>query len=519
MLATPASQTLSPEEARREIAKRELARRSLTAFSEYIAPWYSTQRFHRLIDKALEDVERYVRTRGQQGTGRLIINMPPRYGKSEKASRLFPAWFLGKNPDKRIILASYGSELAFSNSAATRGYLRESRYASVFGERSSVDLPVALDSESGRVGGWDLSAPHRGGLAAAGVGGPLTGKGAHLALIDDPFKDRSEAESAATRRRVLDWWSGVLLQRLQQGAAIVLMMTRWHPDDLAGYLLKEMAFNTGADQYKVISLPALAVEPEVLAKDEADQRAALAEGLWLNIEDPLERQPGEALYPSEYPREELLRRRANMAPYDWEALHMQMPRPRTGGFFAKEWLIVDPADVPRGMRWFRLWDLATSESARADYTCGTAIAFDENGVMYIKDERRWRAAWPVSKRNMTQISAEVDRGEIWGIEQVAFQLAAVQDMQQELRGTRSVYPVKPDGSKEERALPLQNLNDMGRVMLVRGPWNRDFVSAANVFPRQGEHDDQIDSVTGGMQLQREYEQRHRIRGKALLGFA
>src|SRR5690606_2803752 len=114
MLAQPTSQALSPEAAKREVARRELARRSLTAFGEYISPWYSTQPFHRLIDKELEDIERYVRTRGRQGNGRLIINMPPQNGKSEKASKIFPAWFLGRNPDDRVIIASYGSELAFT---------------------------------------------------------------------------------------------------------------------------------------------------------------------------------------------------------------------------------------------------------------------------------------------------------------------------------------------------------------------------------------------------------------------
>ncbi|MBX3005958.1 MAG: phage terminase large subunit [Anaerolineales bacterium] len=519
MLAQPTSQALSPEAAKREVARRELARRSLTAFGEYISPWYSTQPFHRLIDKELEDIERYVRTRGRQGNGRLIINMPPQNGKSEKASKIFPAWFLGRNPDDRVIIASYGSELAFTNSAGVRAYIRDARYANVFGERSSVDLPVGLDSEQGRVGGWDLGAPHRGGLTAAGVGGPLTGKGAHLAVIDDPFKDRSEAESPAARRKVLDWWSGVLVQRLRQGAAIVLLMTRWHPDDLAGHLLKEMAFNPEADKYRVLSLPALAAEPSQLAKNEDDQRAALSEGLWLNIKDPLGRQPGEALWPGMFPREDRLRAKANMAAYDWEALHMQMPRPRTGGFFAREWRIVEPSEVPSGLQWFRHWDLATSESARADYTCGASLAFDANGVLYIRDVRRWRTAWPESRRNLVQLSAEVDPAEIWGMEHVSFQLAAVQDMQRELAGRRSFYPVKPEGSKQERALPLQNLNDMGRVVLVRGAWNRDFVSAGNVFPRQGEHDDEIDSVTGAMQLQREYDQRHRVRGRALLGFA
>ncbi|MCW5876488.1 MAG: hypothetical protein KIS85_06355 [Anaerolineales bacterium] len=515
MLNQPTS-LVNPAEAKRELARRELGRRRLTAATEYLLPWYQTQPFHRLIDHALEEAERYVRTRGQQGHGRLIILTPPRYGKSVKVSRVFPAWFLGKNPDLRVMQASYGADLAHSNSKAVRDLVLSEEYAGIFGKKALVDEPVGLDPDSRAVSGWDLVGPHRGGLAAAGVGGPMTGKGAHLMVIDDPYKDREQAESAAYRQRVIDWWSAVAYQRLEDWAAVVLVQTRWHPNDLTGYLLKEMLHNPDAEQWRVLCLPTVAPEEGEYAKDEGEQRAAFAQGLYLNIEDPLGRKPGEVLWPGKYSPEVVRQRRANMTPHDWLALHMQTPRPRTGGFFAKEWPVVDQA--PEGLRWFRVWDLATSESAKADYTCGAAIAFDADGWLYIRDLRRWRAAWPESRRRLVEISKEVPAGEIWGLEQVAFQLAAIQDLRAELPG-RGIYAVKPEAGKEEMALPLQTLNDLGRVCLVRGPWNREFVEEASVFPRPGEKDDQIDGVTRGMQLAREYEKKHGISGAKLVGFA
>ncbi|MBX3048432.1 MAG: terminase family protein [Anaerolineales bacterium] len=515
MLSQP-NTLVSPTDAKRELARRELGRRRLTAATEYLLPWYETQRFHRLIDHALEDAERYVRTRGREGYGRHIVLTPPRYGKSEKVSKVFPAWFLGKNPDMRVILASYGADLAHGNSRAVRDIILSEQYAGIFGQKALVDEPVGLDPDSRAVSGWELAVPHRGGLAAAGVGGPLTGKGAHLMVIDDPYKDREQAESAAYRQKVIDWWSSVAYQRLEDFAAVVLVQTRWHPNDLAGYLMREMLHNPDADQWRVLSLPTVAPEESEYAKDESEQRSALAQGIYLNLKDPLDRQPGEVLWPGKYGPEQVRQIRANTAAHDWLALHMQTPRPRTGGFFAKEWQMVDRA--PENLRWFRVWDLATSESAKADYTCGAAIAFDPDGVLYIRDLRRWRAAWPESRRRLVEISGEVPAGEIWGLENVAFQLAAIQDLRAELQ-SRPIYAVKPEAGKEEMALPLQTLNDLGRVCLVRGPWNRDFVEEASVFPRPGEKDDQIDTITKGMQLAREYEKKHGISGAKLVGFA
>jgi len=195
------------EEARRELARRELARRHVVDFSEYMAPWYKAARNHRLVAGVLEEVERYVPTEGAEGIGRVLIFAPPRHGKSPQASRVFPAWLLGRLPNSRVILTSYGADLANRNSKAVRDLVMDVRYQAVFGDKAARggEAPVMVASDSRSVEAWDLATPHRGGVKAAGVGGAITGLGANLLIVDDPFKNREEAESEAQRDRVWDW--------------------------------------------------------------------------------------------------------------------------------------------------------------------------------------------------------------------------------------------------------------------------------------------------------------------------
>jgi hypothetical protein len=492
---------------KRELARREGGRRFLIHFTEFMAPWYSTQQFHKLIAKGCEDVERFIRTKGKQGHGRLIIQLPPRYGKSEEVSGFFPAWFLGRNPDMRVILTSYASDLANVNSRKVRTLVSDPEYAKLFGERSSIDIPVGLADDSSAVSGWDLAAPYRGGLTAAGLGSGLTGKGGHLLIPDDMYKSREDAESESYRTRVIDWWGSVATQRLEDFAGIVIIMTRWHPDDLIGYLLKEMVRNPLADQWKVISLPAMAYEPEEYAQDEAEQRQLLARGIWKDLKDPLGREPSQVLWPSKFPQELVEKRKANMPTYEWLALHQQLPRSRTGGFFKVEWKKVDRA--PEDLLWFRVWDLAVSAKKKADSTCSAAIAFDRDGTLYIRDMVKWQADWPTSRQRIIDFSQTCDPGEIWGVEQVAFQLAALQELWLEPQMlTRAVYSVVPEDNKVSMALPLQARQAIGKVALVTGPWNKDFEDDASVFPRPNADDDTIDTVTKGMQLCWWYASQH-----------
>ena len=191
---------------------------------------------------------------------RLAIFCPPRHSKSELASRRFPAWYLGRHPDHQIICCSYGDELAMDFGRNVRDIVEGSEYRHLFPGTS-----IRRDSRSAER--WQTA---QGGVyVSAGVGSGITGRGAHIALIDDPIKNREEADSETHRRRVWDWFTNVLYTRLMPGGAVILIMTRWHEDDLGGRLLE--AEEAGGDKWDIVNLPALA-----------------------RADDPLGRMPGEA---------------------------------------------------------------------------------------------------------------------------------------------------------------------------------------------------------------------------------
>jgi hypothetical protein len=267
------------------------ARSSLLAFAQRLYPRYAPQPFHRLIAEALEAVMR-------RELDRLAIMLPPRHGKSELASVNYPAFVLGNCPDKRIILASYGDSLARRFSRRARNLLLDSR---------SPFPAIRPARGSSAVNEWDIKG-HRGGMTAAGVGGPITGKGADLLLIDDPVKSRASADSETERENVWEWYTNDAYTRLEDGGRVVMIGTRWHEDDLIGRALN------GDDEWHAISLPALA---------EAD--------------DPLGRQEREALWPEKYSVEDLERRQRNIGSRAWVSLFQQRPAPAEGAILKDHW--------------------------------------------------------------------------------------------------------------------------------------------------------------------------------------
>jgi hypothetical protein len=313
-------------------AWRELARRHLIDFAEYVAPWYVAGPHHILIAEYLEKVLEYVKTEGKSGIGRLIILVGPRYGKTEETSNMFPAFFLGNLPNKRVIITGYGAELAEISSRAVRNYILDNRYQALFGDISVLEEPVKLSEDSRSKASWDLAAPHRGGVVAAGIGGGITGKGAHLLIIDDPFKSRKDADSEAYRKEVISWYKSVAYQRLEKGAAVVIMHTRWHPDDLVGQLLKTMVSDDPlVDQWTVLCLPSMALDEKEYPVDEKQFKKNLERGIFIPYKDPLGRKPGEPLWPEKFDLKKLNEKRANADDFEWISLDQQMPMVLQGG--------------------------------------------------------------------------------------------------------------------------------------------------------------------------------------------
>lgn len=240
---------------------------------------------------------------------RLVINMPPQNGKSQFVSQYFTSWYLGRNPNKRVILTSYEADFAASWGRRSRDALEQ--YGEVvFGEKvSQASAAASL---------WSLQGSRDGYMATAGAGGPITGKGADLIIIDDPIKNQQEALSAAHNAKLVEWYRSTVINRLSPDGAIIVIMTRWAYDDLTGWLLREGAkVATAGRRWHTVVLPAVAV----------------AEGEC----DPLGRVAGEALWPERYSLEWLQEQRAWVGSYWWNSQYQQNPAPRGGDMVQMSW--------------------------------------------------------------------------------------------------------------------------------------------------------------------------------------
>ncbi len=405
-----------------------------------------------------------------EGTAkRLMIFMPPRHSKSETVTVRYTAWRLVRDPQMHVIMGSYNQRLANRFSRKIR------RIADEF---------TALSKERKAVDEWETQAG--GGLCAVGVGAGVTGFGAQLIVIDDPVKNRAEAESRAYREATWDWFNDDIYTRLEPGASMILIQTRWHEDDLAGRLLKETA--NGGEQWEVLSLPALAEES---GED------------W--------RVPGEALCPERYDAEALLRIKKKIGSYAFSALYQQSPTPRDGGLFKRAWFreIVDQA--PEGLRWGRGYDLAVSTKTSADYTASVRCAKDKAGNLNIADVFRERIEFPEQKDYIDE-RMKTETNTAHGIEAALHGRAFVQDLRRDRSlGGVAFAAVRVDADKFTPALTWASLAEEGKVILVRGPWIDEFLDEVCRFP-DGKHDDQVDAVSLAVKMLAASD------GKKALGF-
>jgi hypothetical protein len=491
----------SRDKIREAVRGRLLAQRSLLYFCKHVDPKYPTDAPHvKLMAEKLQQVATFIESGGKEGIGRLMIFLPPRYWKSQTASRKFPAWLLGRNPNLRIILTSYGADLATKHSREVRDLISSERYQAVFGTLSSREEPVLLDADSRSAASWDLSG-HNGGMIAAGVGGAITGFGANLFIVDDPMKSRDEASSAARRELVYEWYRSTAYTRLEDNGAIVLVMTRWDVEDLAGDLLNLMASDGEADQWDIVFLPALALEAEAYPKSDEDYQENLLRGTFIPRHgDQLKRAAGSPLWPKKHDEYALKSIAANIGDFEFTAQYQQLPRLAEGEFLDdRDFDIVEKA--PEGLRWHWYCDLALGESETSDNNATAGVAM-EGEDLYIRDM--------VTIRNLDDFLPEVrslmlsqsELGSVWGIEDVAFQKLVVKDfLKDKALASVEIYGVKIAGmgDKVDRARAWRRRAKQGKVHLVRGKWNNSFIRVATAFPR-GRRDDEVDVVSGGVQM-------------------
>lgn len=410
---------------------------------------------------------------------RLMVFMPPRHGKSLLGSQYAPAWYLGRWPSRRVIIASYQHDIA-------SGWGRQAR--ALLSEYGPPIFNVQVQQASRAAGRWDTD--QGGGLIAAGIGGGITGRGADLFIIDDPLKDADQAHSAVIRQKHWDWWQSTGRTRLMPGAAVVIIMTRWHEDDLAGRLLAQARDDPDADQWDVLCLPALA-EPD----------HPLLDGT-----DPLGRRAGEALWPEQFDAEGLRRTRAASGSFWFAAMYQQRPAPAEGGMFRRDYwrryqltdgilTLHPPSGDPRRVPLdqlpiFQAVDVAATESTASDYTVILTCATTPQDDLIILARDRRRLETP----DVTALIKDAyhrHQPALVGIEDKTFGTAIIQGL---LRESLPIHRLKADRDKVTRALPAAAKAENGKVYLpMNQAWADELEEEAASFPN-GTHDDQVDAL-------------------------
>lgn len=391
---------------------------------------------------------------------RLMVFMPPRHGKSEFVSKYFTAWFLGMSPDRRVILTSYEADFAAQWGRRARDLLDE--------QGVLFPHPIRVKGDSSAANRWDIE-NHAGGMTTAGARGPITGKGGHLIVIDDPVKNAEEASSRTLQEKIWDWYQSTLYTRLEPGGALILIMTRWNQRDLAGRILEDT--ENGGEPWEVLNLPAVAEAP-----------------------DETGRSAGDALWPERFPCEDLARIQRTIGSYHWAALYQQRPAPQEGGMFKRHWFeIVD--DYPRQCRTVRRWDLAASVQ-KGDWTSGLKLGVHA-GVFYVIDLQHVREN-PAGVEALVRQTAQNDGvPTLIRMEQEPGS-SGVNTIDHYARRVLVGYAFKgvpSTGPKEVRAQPVSAAAEAGNVKLIRGRWNTAFLDEVTMFPN-GDHDDIVDVLSG-----------------------
>jgi predicted phage terminase large subunit-like protein len=395
------------------------------------------------------------RLAGPRGPDRLMVLMPPGSAKSTYASLLFPAWWFTRHRRSAVIAASHTAELAAHFGRGLRNLVAE--------HTGTLGYGLAKDNH----------AAHRfrtsagGEYFATGVEGPVTGRRADLVVIDDPIKSHAEADSAQARDRLWDWYRSELVTRLKPGGRIVLVMTRWHEDDLGGRLL------ASGDAWTTLRLPALA---------EAD--------------DPLRRAAGEALWPQWEDATALARKRETVGNRVWQALYQQAPTSPAGLLFPAHRIGVVDA-VPAGLRAVRAWDLAATAAVAGrdpDWTVGVKLARHPDGRLFVLDVVRLRAGPNEVAQAILATAGQDGAGVAIGLPQDPGQAGKVQVawLATMLAGYRVVASAET-GAKATRATPVAAQVEAGNLAVLRGGWNKDFIEELREFP-QGRKDDQVDAL-------------------------
>ena len=437
-----------------KLKERELCQDKFIKFVEKVWPTFISGRHHKIMAAAFERV-----ARGE--LKRLIINMPPRHTKSEFASYLLPAWFLGRFPHKKVIQTSHTAELAVGFGRKVRNLVDSEVYGNIF-----PNLSLQVDSKA--AGRWNTS--KGGDYFAIGVGGAVTGKGADLLIIDDPHSEQ-EAALAATNPEVYDkvyeWYTSGPRQRLQPGGAIVVVMTRWAQRDLTGQVIKSSA-QRGGEEWEVIEFPAIMPS-------------------------------GKPLWPEFWSLEELSALKEELPNSKWQAQYQQNPVGNESAIVKRDWWKIWEEDKPPECDYIlQTWDTAFEKHQRADYSAGTTWGIFYNHKdggrpnIILLDTYKKRVEWVDLKRDV------LDQYNEWEPDGMLIEKKATgAPLIYELRAMGIPVQEYTPSKGQDKIARLNSVSDIiasGKVWVPQTRWAEELVDEIAAFP-SGEHDDLVDATT------------------------
>ena len=405
---------------------------------------------------------------------RVIVTMPPRHGKSETVSHWYPVWLLANDPTKRIILCSYEADFAAMWGRKVRNEINT----------HGKSLGIKIRDDTSAANRWELESG--GGMITAGVGGPITGRGADCFIVDDPVKNAEEADSVTIRERNWQWWQSTAYSRLEPHASAVLVMTRWHEDDLAGRMIDEMKH--GGERWEIVNIPAFS--------EGAD-------------DDALGRAEGEPLWPERYNKDDLIRIQRTVGSRHFAALYQQRPVPLGGGLFKKHWIRyyedradhyllrstaenVDHRRILKSDCWrFMTVDTAFTTKTYSDKTSIQVWDVSRNGSdMFLIDQWLDQQEAPIIEDVLIQFQKRY-KPAFTGVEERTAGTVIIQKFR---KNGIMLKPLKADKDKVSRALPASVWMENGKVWFPHDvSWLADLESELLSFPH-GAHDDQVDAM-------------------------
>ena len=468
------------------------ARRDLVEFTKLTRPSpdypddpdYSTYipvRHHKAVAAALEKVE-------SGEIKRLMITLPPRHGKTTLASHSFPAWFMGRNPSKSMILATYNEKFSWDFGRQVRAIMQSAPYVQIFPKTVLKPGAAAMDR---------LEIENGGALFFVGRGSSITGRGGDILLLDDPIKDRKEADSPTIREQCWTWFKQVLSSRLMtETGCIVIIMTRWHEDDIVGRITDPHGayYNEEeAQDWRIIDIPALATSPD----------------------DPLGRKPGEALWPERFSAE-YLRMQQRSDPRGFQALYQGSPTPADGAFFKAAHILtyMRMIEMPpkEELRYYAASDHATSVDQARDKTCLMVVGVDRNDHIWVQNDLFWEHASTDRVVEAMILMMQKYKPVFWWAERSQISKAIGPFLRKRMIEKNTfcaIDEVVPVADKQARAQSIQARMAMGRVHFPG--WTRWWAQAQDQilkFPA-GSHDDFVDTLAHiGMGLAKQTPRRY-----------